>query len=214
MDLAKTIKRAQKEEWRILQAHGYGYTAEGTALVERYFNELAAYIKETLRRQPRSRSLAEPLWLVLKELDADKLAVAVLTAFVHSIWLRGPQQRSSSLKSQLSIGRSIRRECLHHELLQSDRELEKKATKAANHYHDVRLRERAVKRMLTAAGFKVREWSERQLVEAGNWGMESVVAALPAVYKLDKNGAPVIFEDAVEYAWKISQSVLLRHPIY
>src|SRR5262249_56480148 len=112
------------------------------------------------------------------------------------------------------IGRSIGRECLHHELLQSDRELEKKVTKAANRYRGVRRRERAVERMLTAAGFRVREWSERQLVEAGNWGMESVVTALPAVYTLDKNGAPVIFEDAVEYAWKISQSVLLRHPIY
>src|SRR5262245_43642389 len=181
MDLARTTARAQKEERRILQAYGYGFTAEGTALVERCFNQLPAYIKETLRRQPRSHSLSESLWLVLKELDADKLAVAVLTAFVHSIWLRDPEERSPSLKSQLSIGQSIRRECLHRELLQSDRELLKKATKAAKRYPDVRRREREVERMLTAAGFRVREWSEHQLVEAGNWGMESVVAALPTV---------------------------------
>jgi Autographiviridae RNA polymerase len=214
VDLARTITRAQKEEWRILKAYGYGYTAEGTALVERCFNKLAAYIKEALRRQPRSHSLAEPLWLVLKELDADKLAVAVLTAFVHSVWLRDPEERSPSLKSQLSIGHSIRRECLHHELLQSDRELLKKATKAAKRYPDVRRREREIERMLTAAGFRVSEWSEHQLVEAGNWGMESVVAALPTVYTLDKKGAPVIFEDAVESASAISQQLLLRDPIY
>src|SRR5262245_43934256 len=73
MDLARTTARAQKEERRILQAYGYGFTAEGTALVERCFNQLPAYIKETLRRQPRSHSLSESLWLVLKELDADSL---------------------------------------------------------------------------------------------------------------------------------------------
>jgi Autographiviridae RNA polymerase len=214
VDSAKTIKRAEKEEWRILKAHGYGSTAEGTALVERYFNPLAAHIKKQFDGKSRPHSLAEPLWLVLKELDPDKLAVAVLTAFVHSIWLRGPKERSSSLKSQLCIGRSIRRECLHQKLLQSDRELHKKATKAAERYPDIQRRDRAVERILAAACFKFREWSERQLAEAGNWGMESVVTALPAVYMLNRNGAPMIFEEAVESAWEISQALLLRHPIY
>ena len=214
MDSAKTIKRAEKEEWRILKAHGYGSTAEGTALVERYFNPLAAHIKKQFVGKSRPHSLAKPLWLVLKELDPDKLAVAVLTAFGHSIWLRGPKERSSSLKSQLCIGRSIRRECLHHELLQSDRELLKKATKAAERYPDMRRREWVVERMMAAARFKSREWTERQLAEAGNWGMESVVTALAEVYTLDERGAPMIFQHAVDSAWEVFQSVLLRHPIY
>jgi hypothetical protein len=66
VESAKTIKRAEKEEWRILKAHGYGSTAEGKALVERYFSPLSAHIKKQFDGKSRPYSLAKPLWLVLK----------------------------------------------------------------------------------------------------------------------------------------------------
>jgi hypothetical protein len=116
LNLIKTIERAEKSQWRAINSFGFGSTAEGATLVESYYDLLSAHVKKQFRS--RSRSLPEPLWLVLKGLDPDKLAVAILTALMHAIWLRKPKERSPALKAALLIGRAIRLECLHRELLQ------------------------------------------------------------------------------------------------
>ena len=212
LNLIKTIERAEKSQWRAINSFGFGSTAEGAALVESYYDLLSAHVKKQFRS--RSRSLPEPLWLVLKGLDPDKLAVAVLTALMHAIWLRKPKERSPALKAELLIGRAIRRECLHRELLQSDRELLKKVKKAAAREPDLRRREREVERIMKAAAFRAREWSDGDLAVAGNWALEAVVCALPEVFKLDKGGAPLIFEEAVLPAAALAEAALLKHPVF
>jgi DNA-directed RNA polymerase len=212
LNLIKTIERAEKSQWRAINSFGFGLTIEGAALVESHYDLLSAHVKKQFRSRPRS--LPEPLWLVIKGLDPDKLSVAVLRALMHSIWLRKPKERSPALKATLLIGRAIRRECLHRKLLRSDPGLLKKVEKAAAREPDLRRRERMVERMMKAASFKTREWTDRDLAVAGNWALETVLCALPEVFILGKGGAPLIYEEAVLPAAALAEAVLLKHPIY
>jgi hypothetical protein len=97
-----------------------------------------------------------PLWDILVRVEPDRLAAAILSGAIHIAGQIGNDDRDATLRAAMEqIGTAIEREC------RSARLLRKKAE-----------------------GYARLDWDVEQLHQAGAWGVDMLLRAVPGMFEL------------------------------
>jgi DNA-directed RNA polymerase len=75
-------------------------------------------------------------------------------------------------------------------------------------------RERLQRNLAREHGIEVPHWTPEQLSHAGNWGLDCLLQSLPNVFYRDKDGAPQLYNEAVDIDEKLVGQLLEMCPAF
>jgi DNA-directed RNA polymerase, mitochondrial len=189
----KTIERFEKREnWRSKQ--GYGATAEFGAGAPKLLPRLADYIRGRLNKR-------DELTLMLRGIGPDKLALAGLASLMHWAVIG----RNDEPGRTIDLGKTIQGELWAAQLLKDNRALLGKIGKIPN----PRDRLRAAK----MAGFRSKDWTEKQKLKAGNWLLDCCLQALPDVFVMLPDGVIDVRDEARDWIVALRERVMWSDPV-
>jgi DNA-directed RNA polymerase len=182
VELTKASAKVDKRDARAETYVGFGATTEGMAITKTYLNQVTAAVVEKLQgERPSSNSADFKLERLLKQLQPEVLALAILQAGLHVAGRRGDHCFVAAIDT---IGGAINDELWANDLLQTDAKLARRINKAAKErFASVSLRKDYAKRLAEAEGFQMAEWTSRELIRAGNWGAQILLKAMPLVFQ-------------------------------
>lgn len=199
LELSKAADKLDRRDAREEANVGYGATVGGLAITSNYLDPVTQAVIEKLSG-PRKASHSNDFKLErhLRQLDPAVLALCLLQTGLHAAGRGG---RNAQLDVALLMGTSINNELWAHKLLTTDAKLARKVTKAAKErFGSVELRVSSAKKQAEADGFHMADWTTKQRVHAGNWGMDVLLQAMPLVFNLEE---PRTFKG--EHHWCITE---------
>jgi len=189
---ARTIARFEKRENQ-RSRRGYSATAEFAAFAGEPLQRLADHIQDCLRAR-------DDLAQTLRDIGSHQLALAGLASLMHSIVVGRAQPGLT-----IDIGKALQGELWAARLLKDNKRLLSKIAKIP----DTTARLRAAKK----AGFRQRDWSQEQLLKAGNWVLNCCLQALPDVFELLPDGTIDVRDDARELALALRERAMWSNPV-
>jgi DNA-directed RNA polymerase, mitochondrial len=181
-DIARTLERHEnRERWR--SKIGYLQTMQGAALDREC--KLLSRLADDIRAQVATST--DDWILVLGKCDPDVLALVTLDSLFNSI-----MRRHSERKAAIRLGRAAHGEAWAAKLLIDDKALHRRIGKV------IHPRDRAA--AAVRAGYRSREWSEKQAFLVGNWLTDCCLRALPDIFVMERVGRNEVIIDAREEA--------------
>ena len=205
----KTLTRFNAGQDRLAEDFGYGATVGAMAIAQENLEELSSYIKDQISKLSAldEADRTKAFLRVIRNLDADVIALSALTTALHSV------ATDNGLRNTCSkLGYAIAGECWAKGLLDNDAALAKRIDRAVRKRHgNMKYRKQAAKSIAAKAGYRQKFWSRTDVIHAGKWLLECVLAALPQVFTLEEDredtkvltitdGALGLAERAVEHA--------------
>jgi Autographiviridae RNA polymerase len=218
-ELLKASEKFEKRDDRNEAYVGFGATTEGMVITTTYLNHLTEAVREKLSsgERPKSNTLDFKLERLLRQLGHDVLALCILQSGLHS----AGRDACGYAAAGTNMGQAINDELWAAELLQSDKKLHARISKQAKErFASVDLRKSYAKRLAEEDGFTMKDWSEKLLLRAGNWGLDLLVNAMPLVFERRE---PKGYRG--EYLWSVTElgldmakealsEVVCRSPVY
>lgn len=217
IELAESLTEARLEKTleRTTRLAGAGMTEGALGVTRRCITPLTEAVRERLEDisdlagHDRQRGFLR----LLRNLKPEVIAFSALSVTLDCI-----ASCCSHVETVKRLGDDIRAECWAQGLLQHDEVLSRRVTAVArSEYGSVqRRREEAVK-LAKRARYRTREWTQQDLVRAGQWLLNLVLETLPEVFttieQADGSHVPTITEGALEIAQQAMELVVQRQPV-
>jgi DNA-directed RNA polymerase len=211
----RTIQKVRKVNERVVRTHGDGASIGARRITEANLQRLSSHIQMKLLERTKRPVEDESFLMVLRQMDPDVIALVVLQSALHSI------AKEADLRAvYLHLGRGVADELWSRKLLQHDGKLAGKIDRAVRQRHgSVRYRKQAARGIAARAGFRMRNWSARQLSLAGSLLLDWLLEALPDVFAMVEahNEFGRLFtltNEAFDDACAAVDHALRAHPVY
>lgn len=215
-ELRVTWDKQDKRDGRAAKLAGYGATTGGMHLTRTYLKPVTEAVVAKLSERDHVLSKESELQYVLKSLDPEVLALCILQHGLHSV-----AQRTQLVRACVNIGLAINRELWAKGLLDTDRKLARKVTKAAKANRGrVDSRFRYAKDLAATNGYRAKTWARPDIVRAGNWACNILCTALPNIFvRVDVDGGMKelhidVTHEAVAMAQEAVTQAVLQNPTY
>lgn len=226
-ELQSAMNKLQKREDRAEAHGGFGSTLGGRAIASQFIAQVTAGVVSRFQSErPRSNTYAFRFQRLMMQLPPETIALAILQAGLYSATLGD----NSTLRAVLvRIGAALNNELWAKQLLKTNPKLHAKIEKAVKARHSSAERRLKAAKDLAAKGdangnsFVFQEWSTKELIHAGHWGLTLLQETMPDVFAIDE---PVMFRGkSQERVWRITdhgmsmamaavQEAVLRSPVY
>jgi DNA-directed RNA polymerase len=223
-ELDVAISKLDRREARAERNAGFGSTIGGMTITTNYHALVTEAVSTRLNGpRPRSNTYEFRFERFMRMLEPRVIALALLQAALHGC---GTGDRATQRDVVSGIGRALNDELWAAKLLQTNKKLSRKITKAVKEkYGSVELRKKMARKMAEKGdadgnSFVMQWWSGKELSHAGNWGMNLLLEVMPDIFVLD---APHSFKG--ERIWRITErgtemakaavrETVLRSPVY
>src|SRR5215831_3038407 len=194
-------KRTRRRFERRAKNLPYGATELGSKVLSYNFVEFSDYM--------RSRDAPKPpagLEAVIRQLDADDLALAALGPLLHQIDVGWDERdRSALMKVHLAVGKALRDRAELRELLTHQKKAHDRIAKAANKHREFARARKTWK-------YRVLDWQESDCCYAGIWLVDCALAL--DFFDLDERGFPKIADDHKAAVDQLREELTYRDPIF
>ena len=211
--LKRAAEKTKRQQEAIAKAQGFGATAPARAIARRWLPELVQGVERALAARDRSPVYSQFL-AVVRGLDHELLALCVLQTAFNSVG-----QKDNYRDTALNIGAGIAGECWAAELTKHAPDLAKRIEKRVRQKHtSSKRRQQAARAQAARAGYRTNDWSTELRLQAGNWALDQLLTALPAVFVTTTESQDERFltltEAAQAFARDCIADLIRRNPVW
>jgi hypothetical protein len=221
IDYTLTAQRREREAKRRVMNFGAAEGPAGQILIHQHLGTLIDYVAEvrkvppTARKPGRQKSLLSWLFWEMYGASNEKVALAMLSGGLNAALAHEPLRRGSDsgVKGMLAIGWALWREC-RGVAISRDKRARKEIIKAVEKLQNIQAREIVERIIARRHGVEFPEWTQEQLVQAGAWGYDCIVHALPNVFPERPGRVLAITESEAEAVAAIVRDLQWQHPVF
>jgi DNA-directed RNA polymerase len=220
VELEAAIEKHDRRQLGIENREGWGATTGGKAIAKRYLGRLSAAVSDAFENPPRGDRADAHLIRVLKDLDPDVVALAILQTALSAM---AHHQDLPAIYH--AVGHNLAGECWGAGLTKHNTKIAKTIAKKIMLRHSaVGRRQRAVKAAAAALkknAFTQRDWDNEAKYRAGAWGVFLMQTVLDDVFTTRTEGSgkrAQEFLDITQAAWDVVDVALnaavTRAPVF
>jgi DNA-directed RNA polymerase len=220
VELLAAIDKHDRRQFRIEQRDGWGATTGGKAIAQRYLGRLSEAVAAVFAAPPRGDRADAHLIRVLKDLDPDVVALAILQTSI-SVMASG----QDLFQIYLAVGTSLAGECWGAGLTEHSPQVAKRiAKKVMQRHSSVKHRMKAAQASAAALktnAFKQRDWDAESKTRAGAWGVFLMQTVLSDVFTTRTEGVGKRAQEFLEItkdAWDVVDvalnAAINRSPVF
>jgi DNA-directed RNA polymerase len=222
-ELKRAAPKVVQQQANLERAEGFGATAAGQAIAERWLPTLIESIEGALAARTRSQLYVE-LFEVLRGLPSEVLALSILQTALDTIAQNETKVRSAAL----SIADAIAGECWMRDLIKERPDLaerEQEAIELGKKFRRERFSSKRKQQMTLAsvkrAGYSAPQWDVERRAQAGMWAINQLLGSLSDVFDTavsTEKGGPerllVLTDNARDYARDVLSELIRRNPVW